>query len=87
MAKKDIGGQQPVMYTFLELTREQLKRQGEWRDKVPAVQTKNFDMRKLADTNSDVIMVPTLRGQAGGSTTPPPSQPSMGGGGSAAAPQ
>ena len=51
---------QRVIYASLELTRDQLYRQGEWSTKVPVVKTKNF-INTGARTTDEVIDVPTLR--------------------------
>lgn len=52
---------QRTVYTTLELTKDQILRQGEWRDKVPVVKTKNF-RETGAGTSDDVVLdIPSLR--------------------------
>lgn len=60
---KDLGGKQPVIYVVLKLTRDQILRQGEWSDKIPIVQTPNFNPASVTSTDNDVIAVPSLRQQ------------------------
>lgn len=56
-----------VVFATLELTRDQLLKRGEWRDKVPVAMTKNFIQRRPGRSpDTDIIMVPNLR-----SGTPP----------------
>lgn len=50
-----------LIYTTLTLTRDQILRRGEWADKVPVVQTKNFNQSEFTTETQDVIDVPTLR--------------------------
>jgi len=52
---------QPVMYTSLELTQDQIRRKGEWIDKTPVIKTKNYVEPTQGRDKEDVIMVPTLR--------------------------
>lgn len=52
---------QRVVFTNLKLTREQILRTGEWRDKVPVVQTKNFELTQNFQNNDQAIKVPGLR--------------------------
>lgn len=56
----DVRPGQRVIYASLEMTRDQLLRQGEWSSKVPVVKTKGF-INTGARTTNDVIDVPTLR--------------------------
>ncbi|MBL8092308.1 MAG: hypothetical protein JNJ43_18390 [Anaerolineales bacterium] len=58
---------QRVVYTTLKLTREQILRTGQWRDKVPVIQTKNFELTENFRNNDQAIKIPGLRG-----TTPNP---------------
>ncbi|MBL8067708.1 MAG: tetratricopeptide repeat protein [Armatimonadetes bacterium] len=51
---------QRVIYAKLELTRDQLLRQGEWATKVPVVQTDGF-VTTGTNQSTDVIKIPTLR--------------------------
>lgn len=55
---------QRVMYTTLELTKDQILRRGEWQDKVPVVKTVNY--KELGNQSQDDILldIPSLR--AGG---------------------
>lgn len=55
---------QPVMYTSLEITQDQIRRRGEWVDKVPIIKTKNYKEPVVGREKDDVIMVPTLRAGA-----------------------
>lgn len=52
---------QRVMYTTLELTRDQLLRRGEWEDRTPVVKTKNYKESSVASSDDEPIMVPSLR--------------------------
>jgi hypothetical protein len=50
-----------VMYTTLELTRDQILRRGEWQDKVPVVKTSNYQETGATKQDQDVILsVPSL---------------------------
>ncbi len=60
------GVQQPVMYTALEISQEQIRRKGEWVDKSPVLMTKNYKEAVQGRDKEDVIMVPTLRAGATG---------------------
>jgi hypothetical protein len=52
---------QRVVYTTLDLTKDQILRRGEWRDKVPVVKTKNF-VETGTSTSDDVVLdIPSLR--------------------------
>lgn len=53
---------QRVVFTTLALTRDQILRRGEWENKVPDVQTKNYRGIKAPSSGSDLITVPNLRG-------------------------
>ena len=58
----DARPNQRVMYTSLALTRDQILRRGEWLDRVPVIQTKNFKPISIgAPSNKDMIMVPGIR--------------------------
>ena len=57
---------QPVMYTTLEITQDQIRRKGEWVDKTPVLKTKNYKEAVQGKDKEDVIMVPTLRAGATG---------------------
>ena len=52
---------QPVMYTSLKITQDQIRRKGEWVDKTPVIRTKNYKETVQGKDSADVIMVPTLR--------------------------
>lgn len=54
---------QRVMYAKMELTRDQILRKGEWQDKVPAIQTPNFQAEKVVRSEDDVILIPSLRSE------------------------
>jgi tetratricopeptide (TPR) repeat protein len=60
--RTDVRPGQRVMYTSLELTKDQLLRRGEWQDRVPIVMTKNFKERGNVADQDELIMVPALRG-------------------------
>ena len=55
---------QRVVYTTLELTRDQLLRRGEWADKVPVVKTSNYvETKGSYDPDAETIIdIPSLRG-------------------------
>lgn len=55
---------QRVMFTTLELTRDQIMQRGDWYDRNAVVQTKNFRPLGTAKADEDIIEVPNLR--AGG---------------------
>jgi len=54
---------QRVMYTTLTITRDQLKRQGEWAPGLttPVIMTKNYTPAKSSQTSSDIISSPSMR--------------------------
>jgi hypothetical protein len=60
-SKVPIDLKQPVMYTSLELTQDQIRRKGEWMDKTPVLKTKNYVEPAQGKDKEDVIIVPTLR--------------------------
>jgi hypothetical protein len=56
---------QRCVYTYLELTRDQILRRGEWYSKTPEVQTPNYDDRKVSGKDDTIISLGgSLRGQA-----------------------
>lgn len=59
-----------VMYASLKLTRDMIYRKGEWADRTPIVQTKNFDATKFTTSVEDVIDVPNIRSQSGKADNP-----------------
>ncbi len=70
---------QRVIYAKLNLTRDQLKRRGQWRDVVPVVRTPNFKAMAPVSgaAGSDIIQVPGLRSESAEKPTtaiqaPPP---------------
>lgn len=63
---------QPVMYTSLEISQDQVRRKGEWVDKTPVIKTKNYKEAVQGRDKEDVIMVPTLRGET--ATANPPAK-------------
>ncbi|HZH98793.1 MAG TPA: hypothetical protein VEX38_07455 [Fimbriimonadaceae bacterium] len=52
-----------VLYASLNLTRDQIKRIGDWTTKVPMVQTKGFDPAKVAKREDEIVSVPSIRTQ------------------------
>lgn len=53
-----------VLYTTLELTRDQILKRGEWQDKTPVVKTSNYVETGPTKSDADVILdVPSLRGK------------------------
>ncbi|HVT12898.1 MAG TPA: hypothetical protein VHE55_11585 [Fimbriimonadaceae bacterium] len=50
------------MYTTLHLTRDMIRRQGEWADKVPVLMTKGYKDSASTGADQDVIIIPSLRG-------------------------
>ncbi|MBS1722199.1 MAG: hypothetical protein JSS66_04235 [Armatimonadetes bacterium] len=54
-----------VVYTTMELTREQLLRTGEWKEKVPIQQTKNFAGFGSKQLDDNVIKVPGILSEPG----------------------
>jgi hypothetical protein len=59
--RTDVRPNQRVLYTTLELTRDQILRRNEWQDVVPIVQTSNYKAPSRGQLPSDVIRIPTLR--------------------------
>jgi tetratricopeptide (TPR) repeat protein len=59
--RNDIRPGQNVIYAVLELDRDQMLRRGEWSDRVPVLQTKNFDPAALATVQREMIVIPSLR--------------------------
>jgi hypothetical protein len=53
-----------VLFARLELTRDQIKRTGEWTNKVPMVQTAGFDASKVIKREEDIVEVPSIRNTA-----------------------
>jgi hypothetical protein len=53
---------QRVVFATLELTKDQIWKRGEWRDKPAVVMTSNYVEGKGAIGSDDVILVPSLRG-------------------------
>lgn len=51
---------QRVMYTSLKLTKQQIRRQGDWaaQDRIPVIQTPNFVEKSIATVDDSVISVP-----------------------------
>jgi len=47
-------------YTTLSLTRDQIKRKGQWADTVPIVKTANYK-ESLNQPGQDTIVIPTLK--------------------------
>lgn len=56
----DIRPGQRVVYTKMEITRDQLLRRGSWQDAVPSVQTPNFRGFSTQQLDNEVIKVPGL---------------------------
>lgn len=71
---------QRVIYCRFEVTRDQLLRRGEWRDKVPVFTSKGFNAtRTMQGGGEDIIQVPGLRSSGGGEMTVTPNTPSPSG--------
>ncbi len=49
-------------YTTLDLSKDMIKRHGEWADKVPVVKTKNYLESAANGSDQDTIAIPSLRG-------------------------
>jgi hypothetical protein len=60
-----VGGNQPVMYTSLTFTRDQILRRKEWSAKTPVARTKGFDPGKVTTIDNEVIDIPSLRAPVG----------------------
>jgi hypothetical protein len=55
---------QRVMFTQMNMTRDQIFRRGKFRDEVPVLMTKNFKQSSIVSSGSDeMIVVPNLRSQ------------------------
>ncbi len=52
-----------LMYTSFEVSRDEILRRGEWRDKTPIRQTANFKDANRGDAGGDLIKVPGLLSQ------------------------
>lgn len=50
------------MYATIHLTRDMIKRKGEWADKVPVLMTKGYKDSSSTSGGQDVIIIPSLRG-------------------------
>ncbi len=50
-----------VVFAQMKLNRDQLLRRGEWQDKAAVVQTPNFVAEKVARSEENVILVPSMR--------------------------
>ncbi len=64
--RSDLAERQGVrcVYTTLNMTRDMIKKRGEWVDKVPVVKTANYVEMTGGDANHpDIIEIPALRGQ------------------------
>lgn len=51
------------LYTTLPLSRDQIRRKGDYADKVPVVKTKNYKEAASVNIDEDVIVVPSMRGK------------------------
>lgn len=51
-----------VIYATLKLTKDQIRREGEWRDRVPVVKTPNYKEAGVSSSSDDLISVPSIRG-------------------------
>ncbi len=58
---KTVRPGQTVMYTSLELTRDQILKLGDWRDRTPLIQTKNFRESDKFRRDQESIKIPGLR--------------------------
>ena len=56
----DVRNGQRVIYTKMEFTRDQLLRRGEWRNRVPMTQTKNFRGFSTTQVGDNVIQLPGI---------------------------
>lgn len=65
----EIRKDQRVVYARLELTRDQILRQGEWASKTPVIRTSNFVPTGTSSTQ-EVFDVPGLRGSANAPAQP-----------------
>lgn len=75
---EEIREGQRVVFATLELTREQILRLGEWRDRVPFAQTSNYKPPTSADVEGELIEVPGLLSEPGTTVFPgKPSTPTM----------
>ncbi len=59
--RKDIRPGRNVLFATLKISRDQIKRRGEWADKVPIIQTFNYQSTAKTKANEDIIQVPNLR--------------------------
>lgn len=65
--RDDLEGRDHVrcVYTTMKMTRDMIRRRGEWHDKVPVLKTKNYKEVAGQGTEGDIIQIPTLRGAQG----------------------
>jgi len=54
-----------VLFARLEISRDQIKRKGEWSDKIPVIRTKNYVVPLKTTADDDIIEVPNLRAPEG----------------------
>lgn len=55
-----------VLFATLEITRDMIKRRGEWTDKVPIIRTPNYVVETKTRGEEDIIQVPNLRAPGAG---------------------
>lgn len=71
--RSDVREGARVMYTSFKVTRDQILRRGEWRDKVPVFKTSNYvEVGTLPGTEDDIINVPGLRSAPAAAPAPAP---------------
>jgi hypothetical protein len=62
--RTDVRPDQRVIYWKTTLTKDQILRSGEWRDKVPVVKTSNYvESTRTYDKDDTIINIPALRGK------------------------
>lgn len=74
---KEVRPGSNAIYAKLSLTRDQILRRGEWRDRVPVVKTEGYrETQGTVSTESDIILVPNIRagspGPSNGDAKPAP---------------
>lgn len=63
--RDDLEGRDGVrcMYTTLTLTRDMIRRRGKYALEPPVLKTVNFSDKSMVDSESDTILIPSLRGK------------------------
>lgn len=76
--RTDVRKGQRVVFAQMKLTRDQILRRGEWRDRTPIVGTKNFVLPSKTVVGSDeMIVVPNIRASDPGFVQPAPMTPNI----------